>query len=105
MDFITDLPPSLRRTVAYDAILVMVDRYIKCSRYIPARKDWNAEIMADVCHETASNQKDLGLIRSCPIYPVPPYRTAGSLELPQVHWTYRGFIGPTAGSLDLPQVH
>ena len=50
-DFITDLPPSLRRTVAYDALLVMVDRYTKYSRFIPARKDWNAEIMADVLVE------------------------------------------------------
>ena len=30
---------------------------------------------------------------------------AGLLDLTQVHWNYRGFIGPTAGSLDLPQVH
>ena len=51
MDFITDLSPSLRRTVAYDAILVMVDRYTKYSPYIPARKVWNAEIMADVLVE------------------------------------------------------
>ena len=56
-------------------------------------------------HETVSNIKDLGLIRSCPLYPVPTYRTACSLELPQVYWTLRRFIGTTAGSLDLPRVH
>ena len=50
------------------------------------------------CHETASNQKDLGLIPSCPsILSLP--------TVPQVHWSYRGFVGPNAGSLDLTQVH
>ena len=39
MDFITDLPPSLRRRLVYDAILVVVDRFSKYSRYISARKD------------------------------------------------------------------
>jgi transposase InsO family protein len=47
MDFITDLPPSKRRGQVYDAILVVVDRYTKYSRYIPARKDWTAEHLAD----------------------------------------------------------
>ena len=51
MDFITDLPPSLRRGTAYDAILVIVDRFTKYSRYILARKDWDAEMLADVLVE------------------------------------------------------
>jgi hypothetical protein len=48
MDFITDLPPSRYRGLVYDAILVMVDRFTKYSRYIPARKDWDAEFLGDV---------------------------------------------------------
>ena len=51
MDFITDLPPSIRRGQVYDSILVTIDRYTKFSRYIPARKDWEAENMSDVLVE------------------------------------------------------
>lgn len=47
MDFITGLPPVVRDGCAYDAILVIVDRYSKMARYIPARKDWNAKDLAD----------------------------------------------------------
>ncbi|RMZ74715.1 hypothetical protein DV738_g5684, partial [Chaetothyriales sp. CBS 135597] len=31
----------------FDAILVMVDKYTKAIRYLPARKDWNAEDLAE----------------------------------------------------------
>ena len=51
MDFIADLPPSIRRGQVYDSILVTIDRYTKFSRYIPARKDWEAETMSDVLVE------------------------------------------------------
>ena len=51
LDFITDLPPSVRRGQVFDAVLVVVDRYTKFARYIPARKDWEAEDMADVLVE------------------------------------------------------
>ena len=46
MDFITDLPPSERLGRVYDAILVVVDRYTKLARYVPARKTMNAEELA-----------------------------------------------------------
>ena len=51
LDFITDLPPSIRRTLIFDAILVIVDRYTKYARYIAARKDWTAENLADALVE------------------------------------------------------
>lgn len=35
IDFITGLPPSLRRKVVYDALLVVVYRFSKIVRYIP----------------------------------------------------------------------
>ena len=47
MDFITGLPPAKRDGCVYDAILVVVDRYTKMSRYIPARKDWTAKDLAE----------------------------------------------------------
>jgi hypothetical protein len=47
MDFITGLPPAKRDGCAYDAILVIVDRYSKMARYLPARKDWNAKDLAE----------------------------------------------------------
>ena len=47
MDFITDLPPSARRGLVFDSILVAVDRYTKYTRYIPSRKDWDAVELAD----------------------------------------------------------
>ena len=47
MDFITGLPPAMLLNCAYDAILVIVDRYSKMVRYLPARKDWTAKDLAD----------------------------------------------------------
>ena len=47
MDFITALPPVMRDSCVYDAILVIVDRYTKMARYIPARKDWTAKDLAE----------------------------------------------------------
>lgn len=51
LNFITDLPLSLRKGSAFDAILVIVNRYIKYSTYIPVRKDWDAKKLADVIVE------------------------------------------------------
>lgn len=50
-DFITDLPPSKRRGSVYNAILVVVDRYTKMTRYIPCRKTINAVELADLFWE------------------------------------------------------
>lgn len=50
MDFITGLPPSNKRpgSKAYDAILVVIDRYTKFARYIPMRKTITAPELAEV---------------------------------------------------------
>jgi transposase InsO family protein len=48
MDFITDLPPSESGKAVYDAILVVVDRFTKMARYLPVRKDMDAEGLANV---------------------------------------------------------
>ena len=42
MDFITGLPPAIRRGKAYDAILVVVDKYSKMVRYIPCTSEIDA---------------------------------------------------------------
>ena len=56
MDFITDLPPSMLRGVAYDSILVIVDCYSKYAIYLPARKDWKAKTFADLVVERVFTQ-------------------------------------------------
>jgi hypothetical protein len=43
MNFITDLSLSKHREVAYDSMLMMIDRYIKFSLYISSKKTWNVE--------------------------------------------------------------
>ena len=48
MDFITDLPPSRRNNNAFDAILVVIDRFTKYTRYMPYRKTINVEQLATV---------------------------------------------------------
>ena len=48
MDFITGLSLSTKRDSVYNTVLVVVDRYTKYVRYIPAWKDWNAELFVDV---------------------------------------------------------
>lgn len=47
MDFITGLPPSTDDNgVAYDAILVVIDRYTKLVRYLPCKKTLSAQQLA-----------------------------------------------------------
>ena len=48
LDFIVSLPPSKDRHSEYDSILVLVDRYTKSSRYIPARESITAPEPADI---------------------------------------------------------
>ena len=47
MDFITDLPLSKLMGIVFDAILIVVDRYIKFAKYIPSCKDWKAKRLED----------------------------------------------------------
>jgi hypothetical protein len=48
MDFVIGLPPSFHRGIAYDAVLVMIDRYSKIVQYIPYTKDTDAEKLAEI---------------------------------------------------------
>jgi transposase InsO family protein len=48
MDFITDLPPSMRDACVYDAILVIVDRYTKMAIYVPCNKTCTSDTLADM---------------------------------------------------------
>jgi hypothetical protein len=43
MNFITDLSFSKHKEVAYDSMLMMIDRYIKFNLYILSKKTWNVE--------------------------------------------------------------
>jgi transposase InsO family protein len=47
MDFVVGLPPSKRREVVYDSILVVVCRYSKMVRFIPCYNDITAPELAD----------------------------------------------------------
>jgi hypothetical protein len=47
MNFIIDLSFNVSRRVAYDSILVLVDRYTKYARYIRARQNWIAVQLID----------------------------------------------------------
>ena len=51
MDFITGLPPSKRRGIVYDAILVVVDRFTKMVRYLPTTKTVDAAQLAELLFE------------------------------------------------------
>ena len=56
MDFITDLPPSKRKGIVYDSILVILDRYTKMVKYIPVQKTINAVELAELFMEQIVTQ-------------------------------------------------
>jgi len=51
MDMITGLPSSKRNDSVYDAILVIVDRYIKMAQYISISKTLTTMQLADIFFE------------------------------------------------------
>ena len=51
LDFITQLPVSYIGTTAYDAILVVVDRYTKIAKFIPTTTNVTALEFAALFHE------------------------------------------------------
>jgi hypothetical protein len=62
MDFITGLPPLLHRRVAYDAILVVVDRYSAIIHFILCTKDVNSKDLAGYIYdEVARHRQGIGL--------------------------------------------
>jgi hypothetical protein len=48
MDFVTGLPSFFYRGIAYDFILVVIDRYSKIIQYIPCNKDMDAKKLAEI---------------------------------------------------------
>jgi hypothetical protein len=51
MNFIIDLSFNVSRRVAYDSILVFVNRYTKYARYVRARQNWIAVQLIDAMIE------------------------------------------------------
>jgi hypothetical protein len=47
MNFITDLSFNVNTKIAYDSILVLVNRYTKYARYVRARQNWIAVQLTD----------------------------------------------------------
>ena len=48
MDFVTSLPPSLHRGIVYDAILVVIDRYLKMVQFVLYNKETTAEELTEI---------------------------------------------------------
>ena len=59
MDFITELLPSLQRGFEFDAILVVVNRFIKYSIYLSTQEDWVADTLADIFVEAVFIKYDM----------------------------------------------
>jgi hypothetical protein len=51
IDFIVDLPPSIRNGAVYDVILIVVDRYTKIARYVPYNKTCIAEKLVSMFYD------------------------------------------------------
>jgi hypothetical protein len=63
MDFVTGLPPFFHRGIAYDAILVVINRYSKIIQYIPYTKDTDAEKLAEIIKNRIFQH--FGMFKSC----------------------------------------
>jgi hypothetical protein len=48
MNFVTGLPPFFYRGIAYDFILIVINRYLKMVQYISYNKDMDAEKLAEI---------------------------------------------------------
>src|SRR6266536_5370348 len=63
MDFIIDLPLSLYRRIVYDAILVVVDRYLKIVQFVPCNKETTAEELVEIIESEII--KYFGIFKFC----------------------------------------
>ena len=63
MDFIIDLPPSLYRGIAYDAILIIINRYSKMIQFVPCNKETTAEELVKIIKSKII--KHFGIFKSC----------------------------------------
>ena len=50
MNFIIDLSSSNKSKIMFDFILIIMNKYIKMIKYIPAKKNWIAEKLNNVFH-------------------------------------------------------
>ena len=48
INFITGLPLSLYKRIAYDAILVIINKYLKIIQFVPYNKETTAEELAEI---------------------------------------------------------
>ena len=65
LDFIVGLPPSKRRRKVYNAVLMVVDRYLKMVQYIPCSGDIDSlELVEVLLDEIFSKYRILRLIIS-----------------------------------------
>jgi len=63
IDFITGLPPSLYREIAYDAILVIINKYSKMIQFVPYNKKTTAEELAEIIENEII--KYFGIFKFC----------------------------------------
>jgi hypothetical protein len=63
MNFVIRLPPSLHREIAYDFILIVIDRYSKMVQYIPYNKNMDAEELAEIIKNRVFQH--YGMFKSC----------------------------------------
>ncbi len=63
INFITDLPLSLYRGIAYDTILVVIDKYSKIVQFVPYNKKTTAEELAEIIENKII--KYFGIFKSC----------------------------------------
>ncbi len=47
MDSITDMPTSEFHGIVYNSIFIVISRYNKLARYVPAQIDWTATQLAE----------------------------------------------------------
>ncbi len=63
IDFIIGLPPSLHRGIAYDTILVIINKYLKMIQFVPYNKETTAEELAKIIKNKII--KYFGIFKSC----------------------------------------
>ncbi len=63
IDFIIGLPPSFYRGIAYDAILIVINRYLKMVQFVPCNKKTTAEKLAEIMENEII--KYFGMFKSC----------------------------------------
>ena len=51
MNFIIEFPSLNRGKSAFDAILIIINKYIKMIKYIPAKMNWKIENLTNVFHQ------------------------------------------------------